>query len=261
MTARAMWKGLLELADFSVPFKLFAAVSDPSVRFRMVERQSLRPVRQQMVHPATEQPVLPEQIRKGLLKGDTIVFVRPEELEALTPEPSRSVQVSRLVPADAITPECFLRPYYLGPDGKDDAYFALADALTESGHQALCMWVMRNTAYSGVLRAEAGYLTLFTLRVDEDVLKPSQLPVPSGAAHTDKELKMAEQLVLAFADGFDPNAYHDSTEERVRAFLADKAEGRAPRAAAKPPMKARERDLSGVLEQSLRALKEQKSVA
>lgn len=262
MTARAMWKGSLELDGFSVPFKLFAAASDPSAHFRMVEAKTLRPVRQQMVHPGTGEPVPSDRVKKGMRRGDQMVLFTPEELERLTPEASREVHVSRVVGIDALGPECFLRPYYLGPDGQEDAYFALARALAGTATQALCHWVMRNTSYGGALRAEGPYLALFTLRADEDVLKPGQLPVPEGPAHTDKELKMAEQLVRAFSDAFDPSQYRDNTEERVRALLEEKAKGHVRRAAPKPLKKAREPDLSAALAESLKvAKKREQSVA
>ena len=64
MAARAMWKADLALGELKVPVKLYAAVRDAKVHFRLLHAADHAPVKQQMVDPATEQPVPAEQARK-----------------------------------------------------------------------------------------------------------------------------------------------------------------------------------------------------
>ena len=54
MAARAMWKADLALGEIKVPVKLYAAVQDTKVHFRLLHAADHTPVKQQMVDPETE---------------------------------------------------------------------------------------------------------------------------------------------------------------------------------------------------------------
>src|SRR5205823_649497 len=116
---------------------------DRAVHFRMLHAADRVPIRQRMVDP-NGQPVAPEAIRRGYpIDRATVVLLEDEELRALEPEPSRDITVSRFVEAALIDDRWYDRPYYLGPDGDDDAYLALAAALAEHGLEGVANWVMR----------------------------------------------------------------------------------------------------------------------
>lgn len=70
--------------------KLYSAVEDRGVHFRLLHEQDLVPVKQQMVNPQTGEVVPFEETRRGYEtdKGD-IVMLDEEELADLEPEPSR----------------------------------------------------------------------------------------------------------------------------------------------------------------------------
>jgi DNA end-binding protein Ku len=116
---------------------------------------------------------------------------------------------------------------------------------------------MRNKEYAGALRAQDGYLMLMTLRHAEQVVPASELEAPAGRELDPKERGMAEQLVAALEDRFDPAAHHDQYRARVLELVQSKAAGRPlklkPAAAPRPPS----RSLAAVLEASLAAVKEQ----
>ena len=52
MTVRAMWKGVLRVADASMPIKLYSAVQDHDIHFRLLHRTDLVPVTQAMARSA-----------------------------------------------------------------------------------------------------------------------------------------------------------------------------------------------------------------
>ena len=51
MAARAIWKGVLLIGGERVPVKLYSAVEDRGVHFRLLHEKDLVPVKQQMVNP------------------------------------------------------------------------------------------------------------------------------------------------------------------------------------------------------------------
>jgi DNA end-binding protein Ku len=86
---------------------------------------------------------------------------------------------------------------------------------------------MRNKEYLTALRAEPETLVVQILRWPDEVRDPrGQLPRLPRRPRSGKDLDMALQLVDALAMDWRPQEYHDSYEERVRALVEAKAEGR-----------------------------------
>jgi len=188
------------------------------------------------------------------------VLLTDEELESLEPAPSRNIEVTDFVPPEAISQQWYDRPYYLGPDGDEKAYFALAKALQNRKREGIARWVMRNKAYLGALRAQDDYLLLVTLRNAEEVIAAADLPKPSGRAPTQNELKMATQLVGALAGEFNAADYKDEYRERVMQFIERKAKGHAPKLQA-VKSKRKTTALDDVLARSLERIRKEKRAA
>ena len=230
MAARAIWKGELKIGSSKVPVKLYSGVMDKSVHFHILDDKHLGRVKQHMVNPATGDEVPAEEIQKGYeLEPGKFVLLADEELEKLEPKPSREIEITEFVPSDAISQQWYERPYYLGPDGDQNAYFALAEALNNQEREGIAHWVMRKKNYAGALRAEGDYLLLLTLRNAEEVIAARDLPKPAGRAPTPKEMNMATQLVELLQGEFNAKDYKDEYRERVMEFLEKKAKGKKPK--------------------------------
>lgn len=254
MAARAIWKGVLHVGTHKLPVKLYSAVQERGVHFRLLHEKLRAPVKQQLVDPTTDEIVPYGEVQRGFAVPEGFVVLKKEELDSLAPEPSRDISLSRFVPTQKLGPEWLVRPYFIGPDGEEESYFALAQALIEADEEGIVHWVMRGHEYSGVLRGVDGYLMLITLRHADEVIKREELPKPQGRAHSEKELKMAEQLIAAYEDAFDPEQYQDEYRERVLTFVEAKAKGKKPKLK-KPVTKSEETKLSDALEKSLAGLK------
>ncbi len=259
MAARAIWKGVIRFGDVELPVKLYSAVEDQKVHFRLLDGEASGRVQQKMVASASGEEVPREEIRRGF-EADPGVFVvlDDEEVEALRPEPSRDIDVTRFVPDAEIDHRWYDRPYYLGPDGGDDVardYFALAEALGKRGREGVARWTMRNKEYVGALRPEGDHLALVSLRYAGEVIPTSALEAPGGRKLEPKEVDMAGALVEALADDFEPESYRDEYRDRVLELIEAKAEGRTIERAAPEPEKEETDDLSAALEASLAGLK------
>ncbi len=257
--ARAIWKGVIRFGDISAPVKLYSAIQDRSVRFRLLNEETLSPVSQRMVNPVTGDVVPHDQIRRGFeVEPGVFVVLEDDELESIQPEKSRDIEVTRFVESSAIDHQWYDRAYHLGPDEDVESYYALAAALEDSGKEGIVRWAMRNKEYVGALRGEEGRLLLITLRRADEVIPASALEPPAGREPDPKELAMAEQLVSALADEFDPTDYRDEYRDRVLELIEAKAEGKTLRLR-KPTERQEADDLTTSLEASLRAAKERKS--
>ncbi len=253
MAARAIWKGELS--------KLYSAVADRTVRFHILDDRALMRVKQHMINPESGEAVPGEKIQKGFeVEPGKFVLLTDEDLETIQPEPSREIEVTDFVPPEAISAQWYDRPYYLGPDGDEKAYFALVEALKNRNREGIAHWVMRNKPYVGALRAEGDHLLLVTLRNTDEVISARDLPKPAGRAPTQNELKMAKQLVGALEGEFNAADYKDEYRDRVRQFVERKAKGHAPKLRA-VKSKRKAGSLDDMLARSLEKLKKQKRAA
>lgn len=254
MAARAIWKAHVRFGDVEVPVKLYSAVQDRAVHFRLLDAKRKEPIKQHMVNPDTGKVVDPADIRRAFESDEgELVILDEEELAGVVPEASREIEVTRFVAPEEITHQWYDRPYYLGPDEDDEGYFALAQALEKRGLEGVARWVMRNKEYVGALRVENGHLMLITLRHANEVVPASALPAPKGRELDEREVAMAMQLVGSMEDEFDITAYHDEYRERVRELVEAKAAGKVVKFPKAPP-KRTDDSLADVLEQSVAAV-------
>ena len=261
MAARAIWKGELKVGSSKIPVKLFSAVSDRAVRFHILDDKHLTRVKQHMVHPENGEEVSNTEIQKGFeVEPGKFVIITDEDLKGLEPKPSREIDVMEFVPPEKISQQWYERPYYLGPDGDEKNYFALAEALEKRDREGIAHWVMRNKHYVGALRAQDAYLVLVTLRNANEVISARELPKPAGREPSTKELEMAKHLVSLLEGEFNPADFKDEYRERVMEFIARKAKGRAPRLTAVKSKRATT-SLDSVLAKSIAALRKQKRAA
>lgn len=257
--ARAIWKGIIGFDDVSVPVKLYSAVQDRGVHFRLLHEKDLVPVRQEMIDPETGKVVPYENVRRAFPTDDgRLVMLDEEELNELEPEASRDIEVTRFVEPSAITHQWYDRPYYLGPDDSDEEYFALKEALRRRDRQGIARWVMRKKEYVGALRVENDYLMLITLRHAGEVVASTALKAPGGRALDRREIQMAKQLVSALEDELDLASFRDEYRDRVLELVQAKAEGETVELPSIPEKK-REASLAKTLEQSLAAAKQRKT--
>ena len=258
MAARAIWKAVLNVGGAAVPVKMYSAVQDRAVHFNILESKTKTRVKQHMINPVSGKESPKEEIQKGYeIDRGRFVILDDADLEAVAPAPSRDIDVAEFVPAGQITHQWYERPYYLGPDGNDEAYFALADALDNRKREGFARWVMRGKHYIGALRPSEGYLMLITLRHSDEVLSARDLPQPGGRALDEREIKMAQQLIAALEDDFRPQDFHDEYRERVLNYIEQKAKGQKPKLVAITQKKPAEESLTDVLAASLQAAREQ----
>lgn len=256
MAARAIWKGVVKIGTLDVPVKLYSAVQDHAVHFRLLHKKDLEPVKQQLVSADTDEPVEYAEVTKAFpVTRGRLVKLEKEELEELEPEDSRDINISRFVDPDEIDHRWYERAYYLGPDGNQKAYFAAAAALEKKQKEGVARWVMRDKEYVGALRAQDGYLMLVTLRHAEEVIASEALQPPGGRELAKREIQMASQLLNALHGEFDPSQYRDEYRARVMELVETKAKGHKPKVVAFRPKKQKEEQLADALEASLAGVK------
>ncbi|MGI8572789.1 MAG: Ku protein [Solirubrobacteraceae bacterium] len=258
--ARAIWSGAISFGLVNVPIKLYSATSPKSVRFHQLSIKTGARIRQKRVDPTTDEEVPYEDIVKGYeITPDRYVTIEPEELEALDPKATRTIDIEEFVDLPDIDPIYFDHSYYLAPTaGGAKAYRLLLDAMREAGKVGIGKVVLRSKQQLCALRPTDGVLTLTTMLFGDEVLAPDrldELDAIGEAEATDRELAMAQQLIDTLSADFEPEKYRDEYRERVLELIERKAAGEEIAVAPQLEEPSAAPDLMAALEASLAAVK------
>jgi DNA end-binding protein Ku len=227
--ARAIWSGAISFGLVNIPVKLFSAVSKKTVRFHQIDAESGVRVRQKRVGPDGEE-IPYEQIVKGYEIGpERYVTISAEELEALEPQKTRTIDIEDFVDQEEIDPIYYDHPYYLAPDtGSAKAYQLLVDAMEDAGKVAIARVVIRSKENLVAIRPRDGLLAMETMLFADEVVPTDSLDemtTDTTVKTSDRELTMARQLIDSLSSDFEPEKYHDEYRERVLDLIERKAQG------------------------------------
>jgi DNA end-binding protein Ku len=226
---RPIWSGSISFGLVNVPVKLYSATSPKEVRFHMLHDKDGGRIQQKRVCSVDGEEVPWEHIVKGyeISKG-RYVTVTQEELAALHPKATRSIDIEDFVELCQIDPIFYETTYYLLPDrGAARPYVLLLEAMKSTGKVGIGSFVLRTKQYLASVRPVGRVLALSTMLYADEIVDQTELEgVPAAEAKPrEKELHMAEQLVQSLSAEFDPKKYKDSFREELVALLERKAQG------------------------------------
>lgn len=255
---RAMWTGAISFGLVNVPVKMFSAARSKDIGFNQLH--STDGSRVQMKRFCAEEGVeIPfGEIAKGYeVSPDRYVMISPEELDALAPAVTEGIEIEEFIDLAEIDPVYYESSYYLAPDkGGSRAYSLLLTAMRDANKVAIGRVVLRSKQYVVALRPAERALCMSTLYYADEVVDQDSLDgLPEDVTFDKKELAMAQQLIGALSEKFDPAAFHDEYRAKVEELIERKAAGEEvvlqPRAEAAP----RVVDLMAALEASIAAAK------
>jgi DNA end-binding protein Ku len=259
---RAIWNGSISFGLVNIPIKLYNAVSRKNVSFHQIDASTGARIKMQRVSSKTGEEVPYEQIVKGYeLSPERYVLVEPEELDALDPEATHTIDIEEFVDLAEIDPIFFDSAYYLAPGkGAEKPYALLARAMEEQGRVALARFVMRTKQYLASVRAKEGMLLLSTMVYADEVVPPEQLPELDDIDRVkvnDKEVAMAAQLIDSLSADFEPERFRDTYRDQVLDLIERKAGGEEITVEAAPEPEATSVvDLMAALEASVKDARE-----
>ncbi|MGO9823004.1 MAG: Ku protein [Solirubrobacteraceae bacterium] len=254
--ARAIWSGAISFGLVNVPVKLYSATSPKTVRFHQISSKTGARIRQKRVDPSTDEEVAFEDIVKGYeLSPDRYVLIDPDELDALDPKATKTIDIEEFVDLSEIDPIYYDHSYYLAPTtGGAKAYRLLLDAMREANKVAIGRIVIRSKQQLCALRPTGDVMTLATMLFGDEVLSPDrldELDAVGEAEASKRELTMAQQLIDSLSAEFDPAKFRDDYRDRVLDLIERKAAGEEIAVQPEADEEAPAPDLMAALEASL----------
>jgi len=252
---RAMWTGGISFGLIYIPVNLYTATQGVQLDLDMLSKKDLSPVKYARIDKETGKEVPWKDVVKGFQyqKGDYVVLT-DEDFEKVDIHRSKSIEISCFVDKDEIDPIYFDKPYYLEPDkGAEKTYLLLIKALKKSGKVGVAEFVLRNREHLCIIKPEGNMLLLNQLRYESEIKSTDKLNLPKNVKLSDKEIKMAEQLIDGLTEQFDPNDFKDDYIAGIKKIIDAKVHKKPVKSPSKAPKAT---DISDVMKQLEESLKE-----
>ena len=226
---RSIWSGAISFGLVNVPVRLHTAVRHQDVRFHQLHAPDGARIKQKRWCPVEDAEVPYDEIVKGYeISPGQYVVIDPAELEALDPDATHTIDIEDFVDLADIDPLYYDTNYYVMPDERGaKSYRLLVNAMKEAQKVGIAKIVMRTKQYLAALRPLDDVLVLSMMNYADEIAPIEDLGEIPGADQTvsEREMKMAQQLIDSLSTKFDPTQYQDEYREQVVEMIERKAEG------------------------------------
>jgi len=260
VSSRGIWSGTLSFSLVAIPVHLVKAVEPGRVSFRMLHRKDYSPLKTRMFCPEEETIVPPDEIVRGYeIAHDSYILITDEELESVTPERSRTIEIIEFIDAKEIDPIYYDHPYYLVPSkGGEKAYCLLAEAMRQTHRAGLAKFVLSEREHLVVVKSTEGALAVITLHYGEEILPKESISAKEEVE--DEEKNHIKKKIRKMMTDFDPEKYADERRKKILTILKSKVKEQAPVEAPEIEEEGRTgpADLVATLRESMRKVKKKR---
>jgi DNA end-binding protein Ku len=211
-----------------------------------------------MFCPKEERIVPPDEIIRGYEIGpDRYLLITDEELESVSPERSRTIEIVEFIDMKEVDPIYYDHPYYLVPSkGGEKSYRLLAEVMRRTNKAGLAKFVLGEREYLVAVKSSEGAIILITLHYREEILPDEDISPKEEEIAADEQSRIKQSMKKMLAD-FNPGQYADARREKIVALLKQKAREKAQVQAPEVEKEAGEgpADLIAALEESMRNVK------
>ena len=208
----------------NIPILMTPIIRDNDTSFNQLHKKCLNRINYVKYCPVCKKEIKEKDIIKGYqyAKDNYLVF-EPKELSALKPENDHEIEVVSFINIDEIPIIYFEKSYFLNTDNKSKAYSLFYEALKKTKMVALAKCVISSKFYYCILRFTKDGIIMTTLYFEEEVNIPEKSPIKEVS---DKELKLAIELINSMKEKFEPEKYKDEYQENIQKAINIKLDGK-----------------------------------
>ncbi|KQT08704.1 non-homologous end joining protein Ku [Ramlibacter sp. Leaf400] len=226
-STRAVWKGAISFGLVHIPVVLYGATAETRPKFNLIDPTSMSPVGNKQVSKTTGEAVQREELVKGIqVEEGQYVVLSKEEIRNALPRTTQTIEIEAFVDVSEIPATFFSKPYYVAPGARGlKPYALLRDVLRKSGKVGVAKVVISTKQHLAALMPSGDGLVLDLLRWADEVREAptSVLGDATSIKVSERELKMAEQLVEDMAAAWSPDLFHDEFKEKLQQLVQAKA--------------------------------------
>ena len=258
MAVQGIWSGTISFSLVAIPVRLVTAVESGRVSFHLLHSKDYSRLSRTMFCPKENAMVSPDEIIRGYeIVPGKFILMTDEELESVSPERSRTIEIIEFIDLKEVDPIYYDHPYYLVPSkGGEKAYQLLVEIMRRTKKAGLAKFVLAEREYLVAVFSRDGALALTTLHYSDEILPDADLSPKNGTVEAEEESRTIKSIERMIED-FNPGKYADGRRKRIMALLEAKTKEKAPVEA--PAIEEAEgegpADLVAALEESMRKVK------
>jgi DNA end-binding protein Ku len=238
MAPRPFWKGYLKLSLVTCPVSMMPATTESErIRFHTLNSETGNRVQSHYVDAVTGAPVEEDDEVKGYPRGDDdYVMLEDEDLDAVSLESTRTIDIETFVARDSIAWVWQDKPHFLLPGGGvgEEAFAVIREAMRTTKTAGIARLVLYRRERAVLLEPREKGIVLWTLRYGDEVRSAGGAYDTVEDEHGDPDARsLVERLIDKRTRAWDPAIVQDPVQGRLKELIASKKKGRrksAPKA-------------------------------
>ncbi len=220
---KSIWKGSISFGLVSIPVRLYSAIKEHALSFKMLHDKCHTPITYQRWCPQCKKEVAWNNVVKGYkLEDGSYAVLTQEKLSELRPQTTDTITIVEFVATSAIEPIYLEHHFYLGPEKTGEKSFNLfKKALQDSRKVAIGTFVMREKEYACMINSYGDAMLLSTLNYSYEIRDVSEVPNLGAAKKiSPAEITLAKQLIDKLTvKKFNLAQFKDTFAEQLKAAL------------------------------------------
>jgi DNA end-binding protein Ku len=253
--ASSVWRGSIVLSLVNIPVRLYAAARAERTHLHQIHNVCHSRLKQPLFCPVCDRQVDRSEVIKGYeFDEGQYVLMAGDELKKLAAASSRNMDIVAFTKMSEIDPIFFDASYFCLPeDSGKKAYFLLLKAMEDTRTVGIGKLTMHQRDYTVFLRPYQHGILVHTMYFANEIRSLPEFGVLEPQTFKPAEVKLTEQLVSSLTEPFKPKQYHNEFQERLKALIEQKSEGKVLDVGEAPRKKAPVIDMMTALKKSLEA--------
>lgn len=209
-----------------IPVELYAATHPEEISFNQLAKDTMQRVKYVKTCPDCKAVLEPDDIvRAYQYEKDKYVIVSDEELAALKTERDKTLKIEQFSDVGEVSPIYYQKAYQVvAQEGGEKPLELLRKAMIQTNKVAIGTTVLGTSENVFVLIPYNNEIAAITLYYESEIKK-----LPKAIKHpkvSEQELSMATSLIESMEQPFDPAAFKDDYQQKLRKLLESKIEGK-----------------------------------
>lgn len=228
-----IWKGSISFGLLNIPVSLQSAQQERDLHFSLLDSKDMAHIKYKKVNAKTGREVQQKQIVKGYeYKPGQYVTITDVDFEKANPKATKTIDIEDFILREELDTMLFEKPYYIAPQkGAEKGYFLLREALEKTRKVAIAKIVIRTKQHLAMIMPKGDYLILELIRFAHEIKDVNEVnylsEVNTRVRFSERELKMAEDLIKGMTAKWKPEKYKDTFyDDMMKRIKAKVKQGR-----------------------------------
>lgn len=222
---RGVWKGAIAFGLVNIPIFLESAEQEKRIHFRLIDKRDHAPIGYRQINKLTGREVRRDSIVKGYeYERGQYVLMGEGDFKKANVKATGVIEIEDFVNVNDVDPMLFEKPYYVTPNsGGEKGYVLLREVLTRTHKAAIAKAVLHRVQHLVMIMARDNYLILEILRFANEIKEITEVdyldPKIQKMKVSEREIKVAEQLVEGMTGRWSPEKYHNTYRDDLMKLI------------------------------------------